>query len=69
MAVLLKARQWLKRVGLGGFEERYPHQLSGGMQKRVALAQTLALAPSQKLFLMDEPFSALDLQPRTINGK
>lgn len=53
---------WLKRVGLTGAEERYPHQLSGGMRKRVALAQTLLLGP--KIILMDEPFSALDVQTR-----
>src|SRR4051794_17984140 len=47
---------WLQRVGLGGFGERYPHQLSGGMRKGVALAQTLILAP--EIILMDEPFSA-----------
>lgn len=55
---------WLERVGLGGFGDRYPHQLSGGMRKRAALAQTLALDPD--LILMDEPFSALDVQTRQL---
>jgi NitT/TauT family transport system ATP-binding protein len=54
--------QWLARVGLDGFADRYPHQLSGGMRKRVALAQMLIMQP--RLLLMDEPFSALDVQTR-----
>jgi NitT/TauT family transport system ATP-binding protein len=57
-----KARDWLARVGLGKFEGHYPHQLSGGMRKRVALAQTFINEP--KILLMDEPFSALDVQTR-----
>lgn len=59
-----QAEQWLKRVGLGGFGDRYPHQLSGGMRKRTSLAQTLALDPD--IILMDEPFSALDIQTRQL---
>src|SRR5262249_25467273 len=55
-----RAADWLARVGLRGFGDRYPHQLSGGQRKRVALAQTLILNP--KIILMDEPFSALDVQ-------
>ena len=59
-----QALAWLKRVGLGGFGDRYPHQLSGGMRKRTSLAQTLALDPD--IILMDEPFSALDIQTRQL---
>jgi NitT/TauT family transport system ATP-binding protein len=59
-----QADEWLKRVGLGGSGDRYPHQLSGGMRKRVSLAQTLVLDPD--IILMDEPFSALDIQTRQL---
>jgi NitT/TauT family transport system ATP-binding protein len=57
-----RARPWLEKVGLKRFGDHYPHQLSGGMRKRVALAQTLILSP--RVVLMDEPFSALDIQTR-----
>src|SRR5690606_3325723 len=56
------ARDWLQRVGLSAFADRFPHQLSGGMRKRVAIAQTWIIVP--RILLMDEPFSALDVQVR-----
>ena len=59
-----QAGDWLRRVGLGGFEDRYPHQMSGGMRKRASLAQTLVMDPD--IILMDEPFSALDIQTRQL---
>ena len=58
------ARIWLARVNLSGHESKYPHQLSGGMRKRVALAQTFINEP--QILLMDEPFSALDAQTRVL---
>lgn len=59
-----QAGDWLRRVGLGAFGDRYPHQMSGGMRKRASLAQTLVLDPD--IILMDEPFSALDIQTRQL---
>ncbi|MBP6898596.1 MAG: ABC transporter ATP-binding protein [Burkholderiaceae bacterium] len=63
-AARTQAGDWLRRVGLGGFGDRYPHQMSGGMRKRASLAQTLVLDPD--IILMDEPFSALDIQTRQL---
>ena len=59
-----RGEEWLRRVGLGGFGNRYPHQLSGGMRRRVSLAQMMILDP--KILLMDEPFLALDVQTRQL---
>jgi NitT/TauT family transport system ATP-binding protein len=60
------AREWLRRVGLSAFIDRYPHMLSGGQKKRVALAQVLIRNP--EILLMDEPFGPLDAQTRQIMG-
>ena len=61
-----QARGWLARVGLSAFLDRYPHMLSGGQKKRVALAQVLIRDP--EILLMDEPFGPLDAQTRQIMG-
>jgi NitT/TauT family transport system ATP-binding protein len=63
---LAQAQTWLTSVGLGAFANRYPHMLSGGQRKRVALAQVLIRDP--KILLMDEPFGPLDAQTRQVMG-
>ena len=63
---LARARDWLAKVGLATFTDRYPHMLSGGQRKRVALAQMLIRDP--EILLMDEPFGPLDAQTRQIMG-
>lgn len=59
-----ESRRWLEKVGMKNFADRYPHQLSGGMRKRTAVAQAWIVDPD--ILLMDEPFSALDVQTRQI---
>lgn len=59
-----RGMEWLSRVGLEKFPNRYPHELSGGMRKRVAMAQTMIADPD--ILLMDESFSALDIQTRQL---
>lgn len=61
---LARARDYVQRVGLAGFDHHYPHELSGGMRKRAALIRTLIYEPD--VILMDEPFGPLDAQTRVI---
>ncbi|WP_232419443.1 ABC transporter ATP-binding protein [Paracoccus sp. N5] len=63
---LERAEEWLEKVGLKGFGHRYPHMLSGGQRKRIAMAQVLIRDP--EILLMDEPFGPLDAQTRLIMG-